>query len=218
MITGIEGRPGAGKSYYAIKRVLQSLRCGKTVVTNMRSISVHKVAWALYRETNRPRKMILDRIKFMETWELNEWVKEGKLRNCDLYLDEVMVTWLSRDWAKMDRGTIEFFSQHRKYNVNFFYITQSVDRVDSTLRDMTQEYISMRNTRFWRFGFIGLPQFFLAIHTAEDRKTVMKREWIIPEKKLYGLYDSWHIFTRESFDDMEKKAPEKVVNIRNRRS
>jgi hypothetical protein len=193
MIRGIEGLPGSGKSYYAVEHIYSSLKSGKTVYTNMRNLFVHKIAWSIHRATGIDRKRILEKIKYIDTWDMeNIW--NMNIRNAEIVLDEVMVHWLSRDWSKMNRNTIQFFSQHRKFRVNFTYIAQSIDRVDSTLRDMTQTFISFRNTAFWKFGFIKMPQIFLAIHFAEDRKNILKREWIIPIKKYYDFYDSWALF------------------------
>jgi len=128
----------------------------------------------------------------------NIW--ELELVNCSIYLDEVMVAWLARDWSKMDRGLINWFSQHRKMRVNFTYVAQCIDKVDATLRDMTQSYVIMRNTAFWRFSIFRLPQMFLAIHYAEDFKNILKREWVIPIKKYYGFYDSWALFPSRPVD------------------
>ena len=193
MIIGIEGRPGSGKSYLALEQIYQCLSRGKVVYTNMHNIFIHKVAWSIHRATGRPRKDILSRFRPIETWEIERVWKE-KISNCEIFLDEVMTCWLSRDWSKMDRGLIEWFSQHRKYRVNFTYIAQSIDRVDGTLRDMTQEFITIKNFAYYRIGPFRLPQIFLAVHYTEDRKLSLKREWIIPLRKFYNFYDSWALF------------------------
>ncbi len=184
MITGVEGLPGSGKSYYVLEKLYDSLVCGRSVYTNIRSLLVHRLAWSIHRAYNIPRQKILDRIHFIDVWEMENILKLG-IRNADIYMDEVMVSWLSRDWQKMSRELITWFSQHRKYRVNFTYIAQSIDKVDGTLRDMTQTFIYMRNLAFWRIGFFRLPEVFLAIHYAEDRKNILKREWVVPIKKYF---------------------------------
>ena len=193
MITGIGGLPGSGKSYYALERIYTDLYNGKVVYCNMRSICIDKIAWSIYRSSGRPRQKIKANFRLIDTWDMTD-IWKMNICNAQIYLDEVMVSWLSRDWAKMDRGIINWFSQHRKFRVNFTYIAQSIDKVDSTLKDMTQEFILMRNTSFWRFSIFRLPQMFLAIHYAEDQKNILKREWVIPIKKYFGFYDSWAIF------------------------
>jgi len=200
MIIGIEGRPGSGKSYLALEQIYDSLRRGKVVYTNMRNIFIHKVAWSIHRATGRPRADILSRFRILETWDVERLWRE-KVQNAEIFLDEVMITWGARDWAKMDRGLLEWFSQHRKYRVNFTYIVQDLDGVDKTLREMTQEYISIRNFAYYKLGPFRLPQIFLAVHYAEDRRLQLKREWIIPLKRFYAYYDSWALFpTRPPLD------------------
>jgi hypothetical protein len=209
MITGIEGRPGSGKSYLALEQIYSSLSRGKVVYTNMRNIFIHKVAWAINRATGRPRSDVLSRFRILETWDVERLWKE-KVQNCEIFLDEVMITWGARDWAKMDRGLLEWFSQHRKYRVNFTYIVQDIDGVDKTLREMTQEYICIRNFAYYKLGPFRLPQIFLAVHLAEDRRLSLKREWIIPLKRFYSYYDSWALFpTRPPVDNQGN-----VISIR----
>lgn len=203
MITGVGGLPGSGKSYFLMERLYNSLLQGKMVYTNMSNVSIHKVAWSIHRSTGRPRTKILERFKILQTWEFPE-IWKMNITNAEIILDEVMICWLARDWAKMDREVINWFSQHRKQRVNFTYAAQSLDKVDSTLRDMTQEFIIMRNTRFWRFSVFRLPEMFLAIHFAEDQKNILKREWIIPIKKYYNFYDSWALFpSKKPLDESE---------------
>ena len=202
MITGIGGLPGSGKSYFAGERIYQSLGRGKVVYTNMSSISIHKMAWSLYRASCRPRQKTLENFRILNTWDMPDIWKMG-IENAEIFLDEVMIAWLSRDWAKMDRRVLDWFSQHRKMRVNFTYIAQSIPKVDGTLRDMTQEFIMMRNTSFWRFSVFRLPQMFLAIHYAEDMSNILKREWVLPIKKFYGFYDSWALFPSKKPVELE---------------
>lgn len=205
MITGIGGLPGSGKSYYALERIYTSLLYGKVVYTNMSNILIHKVAWSIHRSTGRPRHKILKNFRIIQTWDFPS-IWKMNIENAEIVMDEVMIAWLARDWAKMDREVINWFSQHRKMRVNFTYIAQSIDKVDSTLKDMTQEFILMRNTRFWKFSVFRLPEMFLAIHFAEDQKNILKREWIIPIKKYYSFYDSWALFpSKKPVDDSESE-------------
>ena len=204
MITGIGGLPGSGKSYFAVERIYQSLGRGKVVYTNMSNISIHKMAWSLYRASGRPREKTLNNFRILNTWDMPDIWKMG-IENSEIYLDEVMIAWLARDWAKMDRRVLDWFSQHRKMRVNFTYIAQSIQKVDGTLRDMTQEFIMMRNTSFWKFSIFRLPQMFLAIHYAEDMSNILKREWVIPIKKFYGFYDSWALFPVKKPVDLDGK-------------
>lgn len=209
MIIGIEGRPGSGKSYYALEQIYSCLLRGKVVYSNMRNICIDKVAWSIGGSDRRLRDHVRSRFRILETWELERIWRE-KIENAEIYLDEVMSCWLSRDWSKMSRELIEFFSQHRKYRVNFTYVAQAIDRVDGTLRDMTQEFITIRNFSFYKIGPVRLPQVFLACHYAEDRKIALKREWIVPIRKYFQFYDSWALFP--SKPPLDKK--DNVIGIR----
>jgi len=208
VITGIGGLPGSGKSYYGVERIYESLVRGKMVYSNMRNIYIDKMAWSIHRSKGIARWRIKERFRIIETWDIeNIW--QSKIENAEIVLDEVMVEWLSRDWSKMDRRVILWFSQHRKFRVNFTYIAQSLSKVDGTLRDMTQTFILMKNTAFWRIGFLSflkLPQLFLAVHFSEGMKDIIQREWIVPIKKYYGFYDSWAVFPSRKLMELEQAA------------
>lgn len=196
MIVGVEGRPGSGKSYLFTRMIYHALYSGRQVYTNISSFSINKAAWRIHHAIGIARERVKTHFHVLSGSDIQRIHTLG-LENCDIYLDEVMIAWLSRDWAKMDRGLITWFSQHRKFRVSFYYIAQSIDRVDSTLRDMTQEYIIMRNTANWKFSILRLPEMLLAIHFAEDRKSILKRRFYTVQKFYTSMYDSWALFNYE---------------------
>jgi len=197
MIVGVEGRPGSGKSYLFTRWIYESLLTGRQVFTNISSFSINKAAWRIHHQIGIARERVKTHFHVLKPGDITRLHLLG-LENCDIFLDEVMIAWLSRDWAKMDRGLITWFSQHRKYRVSFNYIAQSIDRVDATLRDMTQEFIVMRNTANWKFSFLRFPEMIMAIHFAEDRKTVLKRRFYTVQKFYTSMYDSWALFHEDA--------------------
>ncbi len=58
MITGIEGRPGSGKSYYTAMRIKNDLERGRKVFTNIASFSINKVAWQIHKKNGISRERI----------------------------------------------------------------------------------------------------------------------------------------------------------------
>ena len=209
MITGIEGLPGSGKSYLAVELIWKEMLKGRMVVTNMKNLFLRRMAYLVEKKRGIPKEQVLRNVRIIETKDVSRFHKLG-IRNCTIVLDEVLLDFFSRDWAKQPKENIHFFTQHRKYRIDFIYITQSIARIDATLRDMTAEFIKMRNCANWRFMGAHLPNFFLASHFAEDGKTRLRREYVFPSRMVYGFYDSWAFFDAGDI----KIEPSNVVDLR----
>jgi zona occludens toxin (predicted ATPase) len=200
MIVGIEGRPGSGKSYFAVDRMVEALRSGRRIVTNMNNVYYRRIAWDLSGRNLKGAKEILSRITVISTKNfLSEFAKLN-LKNTDIILDEVMLDFFSRDWAKMPKSTIFFLTQHRKYRCDFYYITQSIERMDNVLKSLTQYYIRLRNTANWKMGPFRVPAVMCATWFQEDLKTIHSVDYRRPSKKIYGYYDTYALFENEAVE------------------
>lgn len=198
MIVGVEGKPGAGKSFFATKTILAALKEGKKVFTNMDNILVRSYAWKVEKETlgKVTKEQVLDNFRVLRTQDLKHFHKIPKkeLMNSTIVLDEVMLDFFARDWQKTGKDLIFFFTQHRKYRCDFWYLTQSISKVDGVLREMTQYFVRMRNTEFFKLMFIKLPKRFVATWFYEDNETIVKTEVLKPTNEIFSYYDSWRIF------------------------
>lgn len=198
MIVGVEGKPGAGKSFFATKTILAALKEGRKVYTNMDNILVRSYAWKVEKETKGKvtKEQVLDNFRVLRTQDLKLFHKIPKkeLMNSTIVLDEVMLDFFSRDWQKTGKDLIFFFTQHRKYRCDFWYLTQSISKIDGVLREMTQYFVRMRNTEYFKLLFIKLPRRFIATWFYEDNETVVKTEVLKPDKGIFSYYDSWRIF------------------------
>lgn len=193
MITCIEGRPGGGKSYFMTELMYESLRKGRRVLTNAKSFQIRKVAFDLEKKGVRNRHITVDLFRTCNIRDIVD-IDWNDVRETDIYLDEVMVVWLSREWKKFPTNLIRFLSQHRKLKSNLWYVTQSADLVDSSLRALTGQYIKVRNLSHFHvpfFKFLRLPEWFLSIHTGEDRRIGQGWDITIPHKRFFGYFDSW---------------------------
>lgn len=192
MITCIAGRPGSGKSYYMTELIYESLRKGRKVLTNAKSIQIRRMAYDLEKAKVRNRHKTVELFKTCNIKDIPN-IDWETVRDTDIYLDEVMVVWLSREWKAFPKSLIRFLSQHRKLKANLFYVTQSADLVDSSLRALTGTYIECRNLSHFKIPFLKLqlPEIFQIKHYAEDRKIRQGTEYIFPMKRFYNYYDSY---------------------------
>ena len=205
MIVGLEGKPGSGKSFYATKLILEALEQDKKVITNMENFSVRSYAWHLEKKTKGKisRYKTLENFKILRTKDLKRFweIPKRDLMNSLIMLDEVMLDFFSRDWQKTGKELIFFFTQHRKYRTDLYYITQAISKVDGVLREMTQYYIRLRNTIHYRTWLFPIPKGFVVTWFYEDQETILKREWLRPDMDVFKYYDSWAVFKNDVIPD-----------------
>lgn len=202
MITCIEGRPGSGKSYHMAELIYDSLKRGRKVLTNAKSVDAYRMALDIRRRGGR--KMV-ETLELFRTCNIRDLVDMpwDTVRETDIYLDEVMVVWLSREWKKFPVNLIKFLSQHRKLKSNLWYVTQSADLVDSTLRELTGRTIKVRNLSHFKIPFVRflrLPEWFFLLYTGETKKMKEGFEIVVPQKRFFRYFDSYALV----MDDVEE--------------
>jgi zona occludens toxin (predicted ATPase) len=210
MITAITGLPGSGKSYYATERIYTALSQKKQVITNIESINIRRVAWDIEKRHGIPKEDTLKRFLVINLAAMDDPYRLP-VRNSEIWLDEVMVRWHSRKWAKFPETLMTFLSQHRKYRCDIYYISQSFERVDATLRDLTQTEIRCRNLSHFKKWWFKLPHWLYLRHSEAASGLKMFTELIIPQQRFYGYYDSWALF-------YVGNDPGPVVDLATRRS
>lgn len=204
-----DGIPGSGKSYYTTFQVIDALRSGKKVFTNCHSLDKKRISWYLHKQTGRHPKEFFDNLIFIRNKELSDMVKsKGRftefrthhLRNAVILLDEVMLEYFSRNFQKFPEELVYFFSQHRKYGCDVWLVSQDNDKLDTVIREMAECQINILNlSRTGMFGVrFPIPLFYVrwVLKTGE----LFKKEWVFPERKVYGFYNTRMIFKNPMID------------------
>jgi adenosyl cobinamide kinase/adenosyl cobinamide phosphate guanylyltransferase len=189
-ISLVTGPLGTGKSFYAIRKAVDSLESGKVVITNFpmspdwtdRVVDRHPVRWVIpgrrrkLKAKWRASTMVVPDIATLVRIRL-KGVGEGR---GVVILDEVHRWMNSRTWKDEDRlKIVEWFSLSRKLGFDVYLITQDSKNVDRQVRDLFEYHIQLANIK--RFKVLGIPvmpfNLFLAIwqwHGAG--KAIVKRE------------------------------------------
>jgi len=234
VIALVTGAPGAGKSYYAVRKIVQALEAGKMVATNvaladgwaLRAARAHPVR-RLIPPLARVRAAQYERRVFISD-ELDELLSvklagKGEGRGV-MVLDEAH-TWLnSRTWDADDQGRkltkaeavkarlqlVRFFSRHRHKGWDVYLITQDAANLDTQVRRNYEYHVKLKNLR--NFKVMGVPvipvNLFLAIWFWNDKTgTLLKRESYTLNRGIARLYDT-HQYA-DDFDD----APAALVTL-----
>lgn len=204
MIVLVTGPPGAGKSYYAIRKVADAIERGKCVATNVelapdwaeRIARRNPVRWlipgrrqAIAREYRR-RVCVSQDLEELLSIRL---AGRGEGRGV-MVLDEAH-SWLnSRLWSSEDRlRLVRFFSRHRKLGWDVYLITQSADMIDKQVRVLFEYHVHLRNLRKARlFGVPVSPvNLFVAIwawHAAGGARLKTEVYLLGWQRRLYNTY------------------------------
>lgn len=180
----LSGKPRGGKSYYALKLLVDELAFGsRVVITNLdldmaelnvylqgkypsKSINLHERVLLIDEEqmgkffTIRPHPSKGAKLLTKQDWQ------EGKLPDysgvCDggvMYvLDEVHIKFNARQWMHTGQDVLHYLSQHAKLGDTVICITQAVNNVDKQFRSVTQDYTVLRNLGKEKMSAFAMPR------------------------------------------------------------
>jgi len=131
MITGVVGLPGEGKTLWASKQIKIALDNDEIVFSN-----VH---------VNDDRNWY-----YYEKFDLLAQVQRALI-----VLDEAQVYMNSRKWKDFSPEFQAFLQQHRHQGVDLYALTQNLNRVDVTFRELVQSLWQVeKHFIFDKFGFL----------------------------------------------------------------
>lgn len=173
MINFVTGKPGGGKSYYAVRQLLFELEnTERFIVTNL-SLNMEEIAVYLHERCKTPidlakrvRLLTVDEVRrFWQCYpgltirgrckalgaDMPEVTDFSELESLADYpgtlflIDEVHLYFSARDWQKTGVDCEFFFSQHRKLKSDVMLITQHCEKVDKNMRRNAQDFTVIRN-------------------------------------------------------------------------
>lgn len=182
MITAYEGRQGSGKTACAVLDAFERVkRTGGAIYTNMRSLR-YPADW-------KGKKYDIFHVQSFE--ELKRCVRGVVL------LDEAHVWFFSRQWSKFPYDLLFFWSQARKRQLEIIYTVQDLERIDTLIRDLTDEVIRFK--RLWS-----------GLSVRWRREGIAKKwsfDWFQTYRKAFKkhMYDSWEVvwFPLENFENFK---------------
>lgn len=182
----ISGKPGGGKSMYALKLVIEELLYGRRmIITNLpikvgelnaylqaqypgRSVDVVGRVWILTDEQTqyfwlyRPNGV---RLKNLSPAEWKEGLKPdySAVRDEGVFyvIDEIHNFFGARQWALTGQDVLFYLSQHRKLGDTVVCVTQAINNVDKQFRSVSQDFTFLRNLSKEQYGMFRLPAIFL---------------------------------------------------------
>jgi len=205
-IVFITGSPGAGKSYYAVKRIVEDLKKDTNlVVSNIDGLDRAKLSFYLGKEVNN--LWTLDeflatalsfcnmhydgnyRNAFLTILNVDYWKRfiipklfgELGYRKVIFYLDEFQSI-IDED-TELTQLQKFFFDYHRHLGLDFFIITQSIQRMNKAIRNLVE--IELRLVSLRVFGISNMAVLKTIIGGVPVKKSIVKYD-----PKIFVLYRS----------------------------
>lgn len=181
------GRPGTGKTYNLTRDVIKALNKGIMVKSN------YKIFWNGYEEKKTWWKKILYKLKIKKEWKsvprsnLSYWRKLEDLYSFQegiIAMDEAHVYMNARRWKDLPENMEKKLAQHRKDGLHIWGTVQSVNRLDTIIRELIDYWYVYQNN----WGFFVRWEF--SIDDDKQKKFPLSKRWFRKKKWIYESYDT----------------------------
>jgi Zonular occludens toxin (Zot) len=192
-----EGRLGGGKTYSATVRLLDHLRRGGLVATNVELRWPNCKSYVADRFGVELEDDQLIRLGDDQVGLFHRFTPSGTAALPVLVvIDEAHLTFNSRDYAKTDklyRETLTFLTQSRKVHTDVIFISQSVLNMDKQFMRLVQFIWRFRDLSKWKIPGLGLAwpiNQILCVQFDYDGRTVLQRQFINKDKRIFAVYET----------------------------
>nr|WP_321467274.1 zonular occludens toxin domain-containing protein [uncultured Desulfobulbus sp.] len=148
MIIGFTGTPGSGKTYEAVKKILDNIRMNRVVYTNIDGIFDPECVEMIKTYCNLSDLAFTRLLRPIESDQIEKFwmhVEPGAL----VILDEIHKWFSNRDWqAEKNKQFGYWASTHRHHGYDVVLITQNIERVDAAVRSLLEWNYVYRKVNF----------------------------------------------------------------------
>jgi zona occludens toxin len=174
-ITLVTGKPGAGKTLWALGEVLAAVRAGRVVFCNVDGLDPSVGALPVGDSG--------DAVADARAWET---LPDGAL----IVLDECQRAFPPRNSMAAVPAYISGFETHRHRALDFVLITQGPRLIDRHLHDLIDRHVHLFRVWGMRRAVVSeLGGVNLSPDPVQDRRSA-RRKVVSQDKRLFGLYDS----------------------------
>jgi len=154
------GTVGGGKSFSAVRQMLECLAAGRYVTSNIRLLWPGVVAYCKAYWNIEPSEGLYTYLDTREKcWQANKYTVEGKEgAESLLVLDECNLLFPARGWKANAENAQEFLDwavQSRKYGVDCIFIIQNVKNLDVTIARQAATEWRFRDWRKVKLPFLS---------------------------------------------------------------
>ena len=190
MITIITGTPGAGKTLYAISKLIKPL-IGSNVTKKLDDGTEIQIERKIYTNINGALfdHELIDGGDNQGLRDWHKWAQPGSV----IVFDEFQKAWPPRANGSKVPDDIQALDTHRHMGVDFILITQSPMNVDRHIHGLCGRHLHVR-----RMGNMGLTIVYEWDHCSRSlmySKSIAKSPWKY-DKSVFDLYKSAELHTK----------------------
>jgi len=211
MINIVVGKPGAGKTYYLVKKAKKFLRQGRDVYSNF------YINFDAYDQKTRNSLgdrllALLLRLRYFRYLHARFLTKKNKrsgrlffwneldelldIRGGEILIDECQIYFNSRAWKRLPFRLQYKFQQHRKHirknadgshmALNIWGAVQNVKRIDTVVRELVNNIYSLK-----KIGLLFISRLYDIEDIDKERRKAYRTSLFLFNKKLAACYDTF---------------------------
>lgn len=191
MIICYEGTPGSGKSYDAVKKILDNLRRGRKVYTNIDGMGdsakrEYIIKLIGFDDITLSTNLIYFDRNDEELFHFWEHMEPGSI----MVLDEAQNYFSNRDWqSDKNKAFSKWASTHRHYGYDVVLITQDFEKIDSHVRTLVEWTYRYRKMNF--FGSAVKNKYIVYAYAGEPSGKSMSKHIRSYDHKVFFCYESY---------------------------
>lgn len=204
MILCYEGTPGSGKTYDAVNKVIQNLRLGRVVYSNIEGFDLPECREHIKLKTGLDDYELSKSLIYLRNNEMlkaHETAKNGSL----LVYDEVHKLFSNREWQTgTNKAFAEWASTHRHGGYDVVLITQNLEKVDSHVRGLVEFTYRYKKNNY--FGKLFENRYFCYAYSEDSTKVIGRRQG----KYLPSIFPCYNSYSGK---DIKELGVQSNVNI-----
>ncbi len=191
MIICYEGTPGSGKSYDAVKKILDNLARGRKVYTNIDGMGDSAKREYMCKLLGFDDITISTNLIWFDRNNENlfnfwEHMEQGSL----MVLDEAQNYFSNRDWqSDKNKAFSKWASTHRHYGFDVVLITQDYEKIDSHVRTLVEWTYRYRKVNF--FGSAVKNKYIVYAFAGEPSGKALSKHIRSYDKRVFFCYESY---------------------------
>lgn len=188
MIICYEGTPGSGKSLDAVVKIIDNLRLGRTVYTNISGIDDPVAREYIKLKAKLDDYEISTCLVYLSDLEITQPQKHCKQGSL-IVIDEVHKRLNARDWqTPKNKEFADWGSTHRHGGYDVVLITQGLEKVDSQIRGLVEFTHRYKKNNY--FGSLLESKYLVKVYEEDSTKIIGRRSGTY-DKSIFKCYKSY---------------------------
>jgi len=200
------GTPGSGKTYEGVKLIIENLKRGRFVMTNIEGLNDSAPREGIKILTGLDDFELSEKLIFLEDTQIIELWDHVK-NNALIVIDEIHDYYSNRDWnSEKNMKFISWAKRHRHFGFDMVMLTTHIEGVDKQVRSLSQWTYVYRKVDY--FGKAVKNKYEVGIYCGETTSgNPFQKKVHSYDPKIFACYKSYVT------DEIKEMGIKKAVNV-----